>query len=112
MQISDKDENYCPNLIFGAAVWTINRGEDLAEWKIGTTFVPGRMAEWSIAAVLKTVELQGSGGSNPSPSAKQENRVANLICNPVFPAGWIGPEPGDRDGGRDLPGCRKTFVGV
>lgn len=29
----------------------------------------GRMAEWSIAAVLKTVELQGSGGSNPSPSA-------------------------------------------
>ena len=70
MQISDKDENYCPNLIFGAAVWTINRGKDLAEWKIGTTFVPGRMAEWSIAAVLKTVEPQGSGGSNPSLSAK------------------------------------------
>ena len=29
----------------------------------------GEMAEWSIAAVLKTVELQGSGGSNPSLSA-------------------------------------------
>ena len=28
------------------------------------------MAEWSIAAVLKTVELQGSGGSNPSFSAE------------------------------------------
>ena len=27
------------------------------------------MAEWSIAAVLKTVEPQGSGGSNPSLSA-------------------------------------------
>ncbi len=27
------------------------------------------MAEWSIAAVLKTVELRGSGGSNPSLSA-------------------------------------------
>lgn len=26
--------------------------------------------------------------------------------------GWIGPGQGDRDGGRDLPGCRKTFVGV
>ena len=26
----------------------------------------GEMAEWSIAAVLKTVEPQGSGGSNPS----------------------------------------------
>ena len=29
----------------------------------------GKMAEWSIAAVLKTVELKGSGGSNPSLSA-------------------------------------------
>ncbi len=29
----------------------------------------GKMAEWSIAAVLKTVELRGSGGSNPSLSA-------------------------------------------
>ena len=28
------------------------------------------MAEWSIAAVLKTVEGQLSGGSNPSLSAK------------------------------------------
>ena len=28
------------------------------------------MAEWSIAAVLKTVEQQCSGGSNPSLSAK------------------------------------------
>ena len=30
------------------------------------------MAEWSIAAVLKTVELRGSGGSNPSLSAEKE----------------------------------------
>ena len=29
------------------------------------------MAEWSIAAVLKTVELRGSGGSNPSLSAEK-----------------------------------------
>ena len=29
----------------------------------------GEMAEWSIAAVLKTVEPRGSGGSNPSLSA-------------------------------------------
>ena len=27
------------------------------------------MAEWSIAAVLKTVVLRGTGGSNPSLSA-------------------------------------------
>ena len=30
----------------------------------------GKLAEWSIAAVLKTVDLRGSGGSNPSLSAK------------------------------------------
>jgi hypothetical protein len=28
------------------------------------------MAEWSIAAVLKTVEVKASGGSNPSLSAR------------------------------------------
>lgn len=33
------------------------------------TFAPGEMAEWSIAAVLKTVEGNTSGGSNPSFSA-------------------------------------------
>ena len=30
------------------------------------------MAEWSNAAVLKTVDLHGSGGSNPSSSAKKK----------------------------------------
>ena len=30
------------------------------------------MAEWSIAAVLKTVEVRASGGSNPSLSAKSD----------------------------------------
>ena len=32
----------------------------------------GRMAEWSNAVVLKTIVLQGTGGSNPSSSAKQK----------------------------------------
>lgn len=31
----------------------------------------GEMAEWSIAAVLKTVDCNRSGGSNPSFSAKK-----------------------------------------
>lgn len=31
----------------------------------------GEMAEWSNAAVLKTVDLNGSGGSNPSLSANK-----------------------------------------
>ncbi len=34
------------------------------------TFAPGEMAEWSIAAVLKTVDCHRSGGSNPSLSAE------------------------------------------
>ena len=42
------------------------------EPKKSITFVPGEMAEWSIAAVLKTVELRGSGGSNPSLSASDQ----------------------------------------
>ena len=39
----------------------------------------GEVAEWSIAAVLKTVELRGSGGSNPSLSA--EKRLKMMIIN-------------------------------
>ena len=35
----------------------------------------GRLAEWSIAAVLKTVELRGSVGSNPTSSAKVGNNL-------------------------------------
>ena len=40
--------------------------------KKGSIFAPaiGEMAEWSNAAVLKTVEGHTSGGSNPSFSAK------------------------------------------
>ncbi len=41
----------------------------------------GEMAEWSNAAVLKTVDLNGSGGSNPSLSA--EKWLAG-ICGPLF----------------------------
>ena len=36
----------------------------------------GEMAEWSIAAVLKTVDLRGSGGSNPSLSATRNESSA------------------------------------
>ena len=75
MQFSDKEENYRLILIFGPPLRTINRGKDLAEWKNGATFVPGKLAEWSIAAVLKTVEPQGSGGSNPSLSAYTMKRI-------------------------------------
>lgn len=35
------------------------------------TFAPGEMAEWLIAAVLKTALGKTNGGSNPSLSAKE-----------------------------------------
>ena len=38
------------------------------------------MAEWSIAAVLKTVEVRASGGSNPSLSAKK----GPILIGPFF----------------------------
>lgn len=62
---------------------------DLAEWKIGTTFVTGKLAEWSIAAVLKTVEPQGSGGSNPSLSAKRLRIKMQYAVNYTFTAYFV-----------------------
>jgi hypothetical protein len=48
-------------------------------------FCCGEMAEWSIAAVLKTVEGNTSGGSNPSLSASNINQTAiNHVFIAVF----------------------------
>ncbi len=41
----------------------------------------GEMAEWSIAAVLKTVEGHTSGGSNPSLSAKKAAFGLLFLCH-------------------------------
>ena len=61
-----------------------NGAGDLAEWKNRTIFVPGEMAEWAIAAVLKTVELRGSGGSNPSLSATNAENQQIAKQTPSF----------------------------
>ena len=45
--------------------------------KIKYYFCSGEMAEWSIAAVLKTVEQRCSGGSNPSFSAEDSKPLVN-----------------------------------
>ena len=42
------------------------------------------MAEWSIAAVLKTVEGHTSGGSNPSLSASKPDYQAFIVSTPNF----------------------------
>ena len=69
----------------------ITRRKDLAESKIRYTFAPGEMAERSIAAVLKTVELQGSGGSNPSLSAEcMKNRQQEGLSQPLLSYSGVG----------------------
>ena len=51
----------------------------------------GEMAEWSIAAVLKTVELRGSGGSNPSLSAEKERvQIASDLHPFSIPFSGVG----------------------
>ena len=48
------------------------------------TKVFGEMAEWSIAAVLKTVVLRGTGGSNPSLSAINAENQQIIKQTPNF----------------------------
>ena len=42
------------------------------------------MAEWSIAAVLKTVEVRASGGSNPSLSANRLQDDFKIVVKTAF----------------------------
>ncbi len=44
----------------------------------------GEMAEWSIASVLKTDVLRGTGGSNPSLSARKSNHMVALFVSGGF----------------------------
>ena len=46
------------------------------------------MAEWSIASVLKTEVLKGTGGSNPSLSALEGYRLVSFYF-----LSWKGKEP-------------------
>lgn len=47
------------------------------------------MAEWSNAAVLKTVDLNGSGGSNPSLSAETKTKDFTKAFKKSFKASYI-----------------------
>ena len=54
----------------------------------------GGVAEWTKAAVLKTAVPQGTGGSNPSPSASFNPAQGRLFCGIIvfclFDRGVIG----------------------
>ena len=65
--------------MYSTILWrtvTMRGGRD---YGIICAFNFGRLAEWLNAAVLKTVDPQGSGGSNPSLSAIQ-GEVAKLCA--------------------------------
>ncbi len=55
---------------FPSCIWDILEFRSI--W-VTPSYCPGGMAEWSKAAVLKTVECNSSVGSNPTPSA--------IFCN-------------------------------
>lgn len=48
-------------------------------YKFAVPLREGGLAEWLMAAVLKTVDLNGFGGSNPSPSAKRMRNQASAF---------------------------------
>ena len=54
--------------------------ENFGETDFCCTFALGKVAEWSNAPVLKTDELRGSGGSNPSLSAKTIPTAEREFC--------------------------------
>lgn len=57
------------------------------------SFENGGVAEWSKAAVLKTVEPRGSEGSNPFSSAKHDEQATKMLGESMSPPtkrGWIG----------------------
>ena len=51
--------------------------------------IQGKMAEWSIAAVLKTVDLKGFGGSNPSLSAKKRLSSGGLFFASAYALEYV-----------------------
>ena len=60
--------------LFFQKIWSIQRKPLSLQSQIRhrqiLPFAQGEMVEWSITAVLKTAVLRGTGGSNPSLSAK------------------------------------------
>ena len=65
-------------------IWWFNKNAILLSF--------GEVAEWSIAAVLKTVELRGSGGSNPSLSALNSLQGVDFQPCRLFYAQKVAPK--------------------
>ena len=80
------------------------------------------MAEWSIASVLKTEVLKGTGGSNPSLSAKKKERFVclSLLKQAIVPfslnkvpaaACWVSGELRSKAASESLSLNKRQLVG-
>ena len=73
----------------------------------------GEMAEWSIASVLKTDVLKGTGGSNPSLSASEGSPKGFLLCflrGTLTPGGVLSSSPRRHPAGCRADTSRKAKV--
>ena len=61
------------------------------------------MAEWSNAAVLKTVVLKGTGGSNPSLSAKRNGCKAQIYLKAFHPFSFCKETRGSEGMDKSIP---------
>ena len=67
-RFAKKVEKYLQNKKNVVPLQSLTKGNGY-QWILSGENNIGELAEWSNAAVLKTVDLNGSGGSNPSLSA-------------------------------------------
>ena len=79
-RFAKKVEKYLQNKKNVVPLQSLTKGNGY-QWILSGENNIGELAEWSNAAVLKTVDLNGSGGSNPSLSA--EKGVTD-ICSAFF----------------------------
>ena len=63
-------KNLQKNLVVSKKVCTFALANQKSLLHLQVARLKGEMVEWSITAVLKTAVLRGTGGSNPSLSAK------------------------------------------
>ena len=87
--------------MYSTIIWlpvTMRGGRD---YGIICAFDFGRLAEWLNAAVLKTVDSKGSGGSNPSPSANDQTSPVMMMA--IIRAGTIYRNTGNIHSGREMP---------
>ena len=82
-RFAKKVEKYLQNKKNVVPLQSLTKGNGY-QWILSGENNIGELAEWSNAAVLKTVDLNGSGGSNPSLSAEHNEKSRQACLNAIF----------------------------